>query len=191
VIGAARLAGAFGRFDDAIGLLEQALSLDPISFEAHHLLGHFYFYAHRNKEAAIALNRAIELYPGITGTRLVLGEVYLADSQPESALRVMQRETGAPWRRAALAYVYNALGYEEQAREAMDELIERDQDISAYQIATAYAYGGDYEAAMEWIQRAYEQRDSAMLQLNGAPGLAVLHDDARFKDILRKLRVID
>lgn len=189
VIGAARIAGAFGRFEDSIRFLEDVLASDPLAFEAHHLLGHFYFYTGRNSEAADALRKAIELYPGITGTRLVLGEVYLADSQLEAALEVMREETGAPWRRAGLAYAYSALGYVEQARAAMEELIEHDRNISAYQIATAYAYGGDLGNAIDWLQLAFEQRDSAMLELYGAPGLAQLHDDPRFRDILRKLKV--
>lgn len=181
VIGAARIAGAFGRFQDSIRFLEDALERDPLSFEAHHLLGHFYFYTGRNAEATDELKKAIELYPGITGTRLVLAEVYLAESKPEAALQLVQQENGDAWRRAGLAYAYSALGHEEQAREAMEELIEHDRNISAYQIATAFAYGEDYENAIEWVELAFEQRDSAMLQLNGAPGLAALHDDARYK----------
>ena len=190
-IGAARIAGAFGRFDESIGFLQDALARDPLAFDAYHLLGHFYFYTGRNTEAEEALRKAIELYPGITGSRLVLGEVYLADSQPDAALNLMREETGTPWRRAGLAYAYSAMGHVEQSRAALEELIEHDRDISAYQIATAYAYGGDLESAIEWLQLAFEQRDSGMLQLYGAPGLAPLHDDPRFRDILRELKVAE
>ena len=119
----------------------------------------------------------------------MLAEVYLAESNADAALQLVRQETGDAWRRAGMAYAYSALGYKEEAREAMEELIKHDSNISAYQIATAYAYGGDYENAIEWLELAFEQRDSAMLQLNGSPGLAPLHDDTRFKDILKRLKV--
>ena len=59
----------------------------------------------------------------------------------------------------------------------------------AYQIAEVYADRGESDKAFEWLNRAYEQRDAGLRSLKIDPYLKSLSHDARYADILKKLRL--
>jgi hypothetical protein len=56
-------------------------------------------------------------------------------------------------------------------------LIDRCADNGALQIAEAFAYCGDADRAFEWLERAYQQRDSGLPQMQSWPLLRNLHSD--------------
>jgi hypothetical protein len=66
--------------------------------------------------------------------------------------------------------------------------IKHHQD-SAYQIAEVYAYRGETDKAFEWLFRAYQQRDGGLLFVKADPLLNSLHNDPRYADVLRKMRL--
>ena len=54
---------------------------------------------------------------------------------------------------------------------------------------TSYAQRGDHDRAIEWLERAYKQRDAALIEVFGDPLLDGLADDPRFKAFLRKMKL--
>jgi cell division inhibitor SulA len=57
----------------------------------------------------------------------------------------------------------------------------------AYQIADAHAYRGEIDSAFEWLEHAYDNRDSGLTQLLLDPLLANLRDDPRWEPLLDKM----
>jgi len=53
-------------------------------------------------------------------------------------------------------------------------------------MAAAYAMLGQPDEALTWLERAYEARDSWMIQLND-PVFDPIRQDPRFVDLLRRL----
>ena len=66
-------------------------------------------------------------------------------------------------------------------------MIAKDSDNMAYQIAEVYAWRGETESAFEWLQRAYDTRDTGTLSMLIDPLLRGLHSDPRFNQLLVKL----
>jgi hypothetical protein len=48
---------------------------------------------------------------------------------------------------------------------------------------------GDKERALEWLEKAYEERCGWMAFLKVDPALGSLRSDGRFKDLLRRVGV--
>ena len=61
--------------------------------------------------------------------------------------------------------------------------------IPPFHIAMAYAGLGDADAAFAWLQRGYEERGSFMDGLAVTPAFASLHDDPRWRPLLRRMRL--
>ena len=60
---------------------------------------------------------------------------------------------------------------------------------NAYQIAEVYAYRNQADQAFEWLDQAYAQRNSGLMQMKVDPLLKSLHKDPRFAAFLKKLNL--
>jgi tetratricopeptide (TPR) repeat protein len=61
--------------------------------------------------------------------------------------------------------------------------------VSAWGLASIYARLGDQSAALDWLERAYEELDSTLVWLNVHPRFDSLRGASRFSALLRKLRL--
>jgi tetratricopeptide (TPR) repeat protein len=189
VRGAAVLAGTLGRFDEAITLDRRAIELDPLGLSAHYNLGIHAYYAGRWEEAEAALRKTLELNPQYPGAHFNLGRIYLARSKPEEALAEIQKEPEPAWKLDGLALAYYALGKQKEADATLAQVMQEQQNDSAFQIAEIYAYRGQTDKAFEWLERAYKQRDGGLAEMKGDPLLRSLHGDPRYAAFLQKMKL--
>jgi len=180
---------ALGRIDEAMRLGRKAVELDPLNRLAHDYLGAVALYASRLDEAEAAFRKVLELNPEFPGGHARLGWVHLLRSKPELVLQEIEREPDPFWRRFDLALAYHALGRKMEADAALAELIEKDHEIGAYQIAEVHAFRGEAVEAFAWLERAYAQRDSGVAYVKGDPFLKNLEADPRLEAFLKKLRL--
>jgi tetratricopeptide (TPR) repeat protein len=101
----------------------------------------------------------------------------------------MELEKDPAWRRAGLALAHHALGKRKLADAALDELLEKDHERSAIEIAYVYAFRGEADKAFEWLDRAHAQRDPGLAAMKGEPLLEGLKADPRYKAFLNKMRL--
>ncbi len=87
--------------------------------------------------------------------------------------------------------VYFNKGRKAEADAALQALIKKYADNSAYQVAEAYAYRGEKDLAFQWLERAYRQRDGGLTEMKGDPLLANLYNDARYLLFLKKMKLDD
>ena len=181
------LAGALGRFDEARHLGRRALELDPLSRLTSNCVGIFNMNAGQLDEAEAAFRKALEIEPNYRGGRQWLGRIQLARSRPEAALREMELEKDPIFRRIGLALAYHALGRTKESDAALAELIEKDREGWAFQIAEVWGFRGESSKALEWLERAYAQHDPGLAHLKGNPCFKVLEDDPRYEAFLKKM----
>jgi TolB-like protein/tetratricopeptide (TPR) repeat protein len=183
----ARFAGLTGRFDEAVVLSRRAVQLDPLAAYAHRYYGIHALRAGLPAESLAAFKRAVELAPNAPQVHRWLGIYYLHQGLEESALSEMKLEHNLHFGLEGLAIAYHALGRLEESDRAMNELIKVGSEVSAMQIACAYAYRGELDRAFEWMERAYVQRDAGTSMMKVYPALESLYDDPRWKPFLEKV----
>jgi TolB-like protein/Flp pilus assembly protein TadD len=189
VLGLAAQAATRGQLQEALRLDRRGVEIDPLNTWAHHNLGVHAWRAGRLDEAEAAFRKCLELDPEYPVAHAVLGRVYLARSTPAAALQEMEREKVPGWRRQGLALAYHALGRKQQADAALGELLEKDKESRAFQIAEVYSFRGEVDEAFAWLERAYTQRDGALSQMKGDPLLGNLEADSRYTAFLKKMRL--
>ena len=101
----------------------------------------------------------------------------------------MQQDSDEGNRLTYLAVVLQAAGRQAEADEALKALIARWADTAAFYVAQTYAYRGDRDSAMQWLERAYKQKDVALGEIVGEPLFKSMADDPRFKAFLRKMKL--
>jgi tetratricopeptide (TPR) repeat protein len=92
---------------------------------------------------------------------------------------------------ASLAAGYGAAGRRNDAQQIVSRLtVETERKyVPAYGVAEVYVALGDKEEAFRWLERAYEERSSALAYIKVEPRLDQLRSDARFRDLLRRMRL--
>ncbi|HET9952157.1 MAG TPA: protein kinase [Candidatus Eisenbacteria bacterium] len=184
---AGELARSLGRTEEAIGFFRRALEQDPLSAAAYHALGTVLHYSDRFTESEPAFRKALELAPQRAGSRAALSITLVALGRGEEALTEAKREPTEWARLWSLAIVHHAMGRRAESDAALRELIERRASDSAAQIAEVYATRGESDAAFEWLERAYLQRDSGISDSKSNSELRPLHGDPRWSAFLRKM----
>jgi tetratricopeptide (TPR) repeat protein len=88
-----------------------------------------------------------------------------------------------------LPIMLEAAGMRNEAAEALKAQIAELADTGAYYVAQTYAYRGNTDLAFEWLERAYENKDTALIEMTGDPLFDGIADDPRFKAFLRKMKL--
>ncbi len=99
----------------------------------------------------------------------------------------MEQDSSDFLRLTGTAIVQHALGDAEASDAALQELIEKWAAEAAYQIAEVYAFRGEIDHAFEWLEQAYDNRDSGLPTMLLEPLFASLHDDLRWELFLDKM----
>ncbi|HUK83228.1 MAG TPA: TIR domain-containing protein [Verrucomicrobiae bacterium] len=178
---------ALGRWDDAERQYRAALARDPLNRLAIKSLGDVYYLTGRYAEAEAMYRRELEVAPDSMFVHVDIGGALLLQGKPEAALAMVQQDVERT-RPAFLPIVLQANGRMAEADAALQALIAQCADRCAYAIALNYAYRDDHDLALQWLERAYQQKE-AMLQIVGEPLLKNLADDPRYKAFLRKMKL--
>ena len=148
-----------------------------------------YYRMRRFPEAEAAFRKTLEIAPSFPWTRGMLGVALAAQGKAEEGLAVMRQDADEAMRLVSLPVVLQAAGHHDEAEEALHKQIEYWGDTGAYFVALSYARRGDHDLAIEWLERAYDQRDAALIEMFGDPVLDGLADDPRFIAYLRKMKL--
>jgi serine/threonine-protein kinase len=187
------LAMALGRTDESLAESRRCLELDPVDLILNvHLIWHYYFA--RQHDAALEQGaRTAELYPNSQWPGFFMGLACEDQGQigeAEAHFRhAMQRAAGLTVIRAALGHLYAITGERARATEILRELEgeARDRYVPAYDRAVIYAGLDEPDAAVDWLQRAYDEHASWISYLNVEPRLDRLRSDPRFAELVRRV----
>jgi len=175
------------RYEQSIGMYRRALELDPLAAPCFHNLMLPLLVTGRLDEAEDAARKALELAPQRPATRRFFTMVRLAQGRKAEALEEALRETDEEARLTALAIAHHALGQRVESDAALQQLIDGFSRVAALQVAEVYAYRGETDAAFEWLERAFTQRDPGMVEIRALTAFAPIHGDPRWTAFLTKL----
>jgi TolB-like protein/DNA-binding winged helix-turn-helix (wHTH) protein/Flp pilus assembly protein TadD len=180
-----------GRYDDALAELRKAQSLDPLSLIINADLAEALVIAHSSDQAIQQSRKTIEIDPGFALAHTQLGQAYLQKNMPAEAIAELQKavqlSSGGPACISNLARAYATSGKSRDARELLAELKKHSSPgfSDAADIAIVYVALGDTDQAMQWLEKAYEQRFNPSVLLR--PGFDPLREDPRFAGFVRRV----
>jgi len=186
---AAGSAAMLGRFDEALQLNRRAVDLDPLNADSWESFAETEFFMWQLDKAAADCKKALELSPDVVAADMVLSQIYVLQGRPHDALAEIELVRPDPYRAFLYAIAYYALGREKESDAALSVLVAKYHAGGAYQIAEVYAFRNQSDEAIEWLERAYAQRDSGLVETKVDPLLKSLHNDPRYTALLKKLNL--
>jgi tetratricopeptide (TPR) repeat protein len=185
---------AVGRFDEAAAEMERAMALDPLSLILHHHAAWIFILA-RDYDRAIEVSRAaLEMEPHFGLSLLWRGKAYGQKRMFDEAIAALQqaaRLLPESVVSGALGYAYAAAGRRGEAEDYVRRLdaLSATQYLEPYNRAAIHAGLGDTERALEWLQRAYDDRSIWLASfVTGDPWFDSLRGADRFKSLVRPFR---
>ena len=186
----ADLLAATGRLREAIAAGRNATALDPLSAPAWGNLG-MYLAAHGDHaDAERALRRALDLAPDSPFALNGLATLKLLDGHSEEARSLFQRISLEGFRLTGTAMAEHSLGHARESRQALDEALARTAEGWAYEIAETYAWRGEQEHSLEWLERACTQHDAGVTAILADPLLHAVRTGPRYQALVRRLNLL-
>jgi len=183
----ARVVVYFGQFEEAEKLARQSIELDPLAYQARISLARVLFTEGKLDETEAAARKAAELQPTAAGNHRFQVFVAIQRGDGEAALREAGLEPNERYRRFELALALYTRGDRPAADATLAELIARDRDVMAYQIAEVYAWRGEKDKAFEWLQVSLDTHDTGTASLLIDPLLRGLQHDPRYNSLPAKI----
>ena len=183
-----------GQHGDAIVEAHTAVELDPGSVSARRALGWQYYYARRWDQARFHLDRAIAMNPNSEETYRVLGHTLAVTGDYAEAERLLSEAALMPeagtYTRATLGYAQARAGRMEDARRVLRDLMKEAETgyVSPVAFATIHLGLGETEKALDWAEKAYEERRGWLCYLRVNPLVDPLRGHPRFDALIAKMR---
>jgi TolB-like protein/predicted Ser/Thr protein kinase len=179
-----------GRTEGALPHIELALELDPLNPLFHALHGVVLVYNRRFDDAIAAARTALDMVPNHGVARGALLYSFHGKAMHDELLADQrQRIAHDPDRVEAFERGLEEGGYEGAQRgiaEVLAARYEKSEYASAMGIALRYLDAGDYDMAIDWFEKAYENYEPDMPYI-GLPLYDPLRSDPRFQDLLRRM----
>ena len=183
----ARVVVYFGQFEQAEKLARQSIELDPLAYQARNSLARVLFAERKLDETEAAAGKAAELQPSAAGNHRFQVFVAIQRGDSEAALREAGLEPNERYRRFEFALALYTRGDRSAADATLAELIARDRNVMAYQVAEVYAWRGENDKAFEWLQVSLDTHDTGTVSLLIDPLLRGLQHDPRYNILLAKI----
>jgi DNA-binding winged helix-turn-helix (wHTH) protein/Flp pilus assembly protein TadD len=183
------------RFDEAVAEAKRARELEPLSLVLNANVGWVLLHARRFEEALHHSARVAEMDRHFGPARWVAGLALAQLGRLADAAKELQQAValsgGSPYALSAQAYVHALAGHKPQAARILKDLnrLSAERYVSPHSIAHVHIALGDHDAAMQWLERSFEDRDDYLVLLNADPFLDPLRDDPRIHDLARRVGI--
>jgi len=189
----ANLLTALGRHEEGIREALDAVRLDPVSVAAETNLAQKYHTAGWHDEALAAGQKALQIEPNLARPHDDLGRILLEKGNFSEAIAALEKAVSLSNRSArclsSLGYGYGITGQLDGARDILAELkgMAKTGYVASSDFAIVHAGLGERDQAIDWLERAYEERDSHLPFLNVDPRLRNLRQEPRFEALLKRV----
>jgi Tfp pilus assembly protein PilF len=181
-----------GRSEEAKSEAAKACELDPMSPATLHFSAWINIDASEYGRARAQAMRALELAPDCANAHYELALLNAVEGKFEEAVREADEAAGLEgdvWHHELQAQIYAMAGLKEKARKILDNAQSRKYPgyPSPAHIGTIYYLLGEKDRGWEWMQKAYEARDTALVMQNRNLATKAAREDPRYLDLLKKL----
>ena len=188
---------AIGRTQESIAQMNRARDLEPLSISTNFSLGWRLYMARQYDQAIEQLRNTIEMDPNFALSHLVLGQAYEQKKSYDQAIAEFQKAASISHDSvpaiAALGNAYAIAERKPEAQNALDQLLDKSkkQYVSPFYVAIVYVGLNENEKALDWLEKAYDDRSNGIVFLKVDPQLDPLRSNPRFRTLLQRLALPD
>jgi tetratricopeptide (TPR) repeat protein len=184
----------WGRHDESIAALRRAIELDPNASLYRGDLVVALMLAQRNDETIEEAKRALEREPNLAWAWFSLGVAYSEKGAHDAAIEAFKKHAALVEQNfdalGGLGYAYGRAGKRDEALKVLATMKERAKKETFDPFGFAWVYLGldDHDTALEWLQKAYDERPNFNLgPMKVGPFYNRIRSDPRYVELLKKV----
>lgn len=178
--------GTTARHREALGAIERALRIDPLSLIINAARGRLLHFAGRFDEALRQYRKTLELDPSFGEGRFGMGITYLEQRRVDDAIVAFQDAIELSGQRGnlagSLAAAYAFANRGDEARQIVAE-----NDLPSSEVALISLALGEPDRTLDFLEEAYRERDSGMLYLAADPAMHSISNESRYRVLLERV----
>ena len=186
-----------GKVEDALLEAQHAAELDPISTIiiinfAVHLVR-----ANKLEQAKKQITKIFELVPDHPYAHYLSGQIAVLQGEYEKAFSHYGKSLNQSGQThlliAALGWAHGKAGNHEKALEYLKKLqdIAQRESVSPVYFTRIYTALNDFDRAFDYLEKAYQEHDSSLLNIRTEESVWDLHSAPRFTALLKKMNLAD
>jgi len=195
-----------GKFSLAKAEIEEAHKLDPLSPIISSNTGLYSYYEHNYDDAIGKYKLTLQSDPDFWVARHYLALAYVQKGRHDDAIKELRSLIKAPASgpvpdeviaseteaSASLGFAYAMAGKKAEAEEILNKLqaLAQRRYVSGLYFAIVYAGLKDNDHAIEYLNRAYEDRHPGLVLIRIEPMFDALRSDERFKQLVKRFEPI-
>jgi TolB-like protein/Flp pilus assembly protein TadD len=181
-----------GRLDESLDQVRIGRSYDPTSRLANTIVMFHTLAARRYDDAIAEAHQAFQLFPNSLWAHAGMADALWYQGRYEAALAeqkvVFGTDTQA-WQEFEQAFRRGGPRAAMKARAARLAQPAAGRPTNVMAVASTYADAGEKDAAMVWLEKAYEVRLPQLLHVPADPAFDLMRDDLRFGALMRKIGI--
>ena len=187
------LMSELGQTESALDAAQRAILIDPFVPAAHQALGQVYFLNREFDLARKPFDTALSLDRGDPGFSSYSAWVLEQDGAYDEAIALCRTATeisgGAPLYLSELGYMLGINGQQDEALGVLEQLFQLQDDMSAQPLhfAKVYLGLGEYDQAIEWLEKAYDARNAGLAYIISSVQYDPLRPYPRFQALVNKI----
>ncbi|MEP6703452.1 MAG: tetratricopeptide repeat protein [Acidobacteriota bacterium] len=191
----AHLLSSSGRHAEALAKIKRARELDPLNLRVNAIEGMLLIYAGKPDEALATLQRTLELEPNHRLANIFAARAYIEKGMFIEAIAATEKlKENSPGVSGPVAYETYALvqsGNVADARSVLTELqtASTTRYVPPYNIALVQNALGEQEKALDFLEKAFDEKDVRIVFLKVEPRWNDLRSDPRFIDLMKRMNL--
>jgi DNA-binding winged helix-turn-helix (wHTH) protein/tetratricopeptide (TPR) repeat protein/TolB-like protein len=186
---------ALGKFDQGLEQVRRAQDLNPVSLIVDTDVGRILYLSRRYDQAIEAYRKVLDLDPNFARAHTRLGMAYAAKGDTRAAIaefnQALRLSGPDPYLYGLLGYTQALAGNRTTARRLLNQLLERSHKtyVPPFSMALVCIGLGERSAALDWLQKAYQDHSTLMVYAKTDPLLDPVRSDPRFTALLREMNL--
>ena len=190
---------ALGKRSEALEEIERTMLIvqqtDPHRLVAVHATrAQAYYFGREFQRAIEECEKALELDPEHFMLHFILGRAYMRMGNHVRAIAQLKlaKTVDFPLMGAALGLAYAVSGRKDQTQKIAEafKAAAKKRYIPPTYFGMLYAGLGDKDKALEWLEKAFQERADGLTWLNVEPMLDDMRSDPRFQDLIRRIGLV-
>jgi tetratricopeptide (TPR) repeat protein len=184
-----------GRFDEARSMYKRAQAANPRWLEPPIFAANIFVFTGQPALAIVEQRRLLETEPNYGLGNYFLGLSYLASGDKPKGIELLRKSNeimgSVPFSLGSLGFALASGGHREEAERLLQELHSRRarEYYPAFAIAQIELGLGDSAAALDWLERAVEERHTGFYLPYVDPVWNAIRSTPRFRSILSRMNL--